>query len=38
MILRLWLSLKVFIKGMIMGAVNMFPVSSGTVSLVLGVF
>ena len=36
--LRLWLSIKVFIKGMIMGAVNVFPVSSGTVSLVLGVF
>ena len=36
--LKLWLSIKVFIKGMIMGAVNVFPVSSGTVSLVLGVF
>lgn len=38
MILRLWLKIKVFLKGMIMGAVNVFPVSSGTVSLVLGVF
>lgn len=36
--LRLWQSIKVFIKGMIMGAVNVFPVSSGTVSLILGVF
>ena len=34
----LWQSIKVFIKGMIMGAVNVFPVSSGTVSLILGVF
>ena len=38
MMLRLWLTIKVFIKGMIMGAVNVFPVSSGTMSLVLGVF
>lgn len=37
-ILRFWLTIKVFIKGMIMGAVNVFPVSSGTVSLILGVF
>ena len=36
--LKLWLSIKVFIKGMIMGAVNVFPISSGTMSLVLGVF
>ena len=36
--LKLWQSIKVFIKGMIMGAVNVFPVSSGTVSLILGVF
>jgi putative membrane protein len=36
--LKLWLSIKVFIKGMIMGAVNVFPVSSGTASLILGVF
>ena len=36
--LKLWLMIKVFIKGMIMGAVNVFPVSSGTVSLILGVF
>ena len=36
--LELWLSIKDFIKGMIMGAVNVFPVSSGTASLILGVF
>lgn len=36
--LNLWLSIKVFLKGMIMGAVNVFPISSGTISLVLGVF
>lgn len=36
--LKLWLMIKVFIKGMIMGAVNVFPVSSGTVSLILDVF
>ena len=36
--LRLWLTIKVFVKGMIMGAVNVFPISSGTMSLVLGVF
>ena len=36
--LKLWLSIKVFIKGIIMGAVNVFPVSSGTVSLILDVF
>lgn len=36
--LALWVTIKVFIKGMIMGTVNVFPVSSGTVSLVLGVF
>ena len=36
--LALWITIKVFIKGMIMGTVNVFPVSSGTVSLILGVF
>jgi putative membrane protein len=36
--LALWESFKVFVKGMIMGAANVFPISSGTVSLVLGVF
>lgn len=36
--MNFWTSLKLFIKGMIMGAVNVFPVSSGTISLVLGVF
>lgn len=38
MMLKLWLTIKVFIKGMIMGAVNVFPISSGTVSLILDVF
>ena len=37
MMLRLWQAIKVLIKGMIMGMVNVFPVSSGTMSLVLGV-
>ena len=36
--LALWESIKVFLKGIIMGAANVFPISSGTVSLVLGVF
>lgn len=36
--LKLWLSIKVFFKGVIMGAVNVVPISSGTISLVLGVF
>lgn len=36
--LDLWLTIKVFIKGMIMGIVNVFPISSGTISLVMGVF
>ena len=36
--LAIWESIKVFLKGMIMGAANVFPISSGTVSLVLGVF
>lgn len=34
----IWDSIKIFVKGMIMGAANVFPISSGTVSLVLGVF
>ena len=38
MLLKLWLTVKVFLKGMIMGTVNVFPISSGTISLVLGVF
>lgn len=38
MLLKFWLTIKVFIKGMIMGAVNVFPISSGTVSLILDVF
>lgn len=33
-----WQTIKVFLKGMIMGVVNVFPISSGTISLVLGVF
>lgn len=38
MLLKFWLTVKVFLKGMIMGTVNVFPISSGTISLVLGVF
>lgn len=38
MLLKFWQTIKVFLKGMIMGAVNVFPISSGTISLVLGVF
>ena len=34
----IWDSIKTFVKGMIMGVANVFPISSGTVSLVLGVF
>lgn len=34
----LWDSFKVLVKGMIMGMVNVFPISSGTISLVLGVY
>ena len=34
----LWESIKVFVKGMIMGMVNVVPISSGTISLVLGVY
>ena len=34
----LWQSIKVFVKGIIMGMVNVFPISSGTVSLVLEVY
>ena len=33
-----WTDLKIFIKGSLMGAVNVVPVSSGTVSLILGVY
>ena len=36
--LALWESIKILVKGMIMGAVNVFPISSGTISLVLGVY
>ena len=34
----IWDSIKIFVKGMIMGAANVFPISSGKVSLVLCVF
>lgn len=34
----LWTQLKTFFKGMLVGAVNVVPVSSGTIALVLGVF
>lgn len=33
-----WTNFKVFIKGILMGVVNVVPVSSGTIALVLGVF
>lgn len=33
-----WTDFKTFIKGSLMGAVNVVPVSSGTVSLILGVY
>lgn len=35
---EIWQLIKVFVKGMIMGAVNVFPISSGTVSLIVGVY
>lgn len=34
----IWESIKVLVKGMIMGMVNVVPISSGTISLVLGVY
>lgn len=34
----LWNRFKVFVKGVLMGVVNVVPVSSGTIALVLGVF
>ena len=34
----LWTQFKTFIKGILVGAVNVVPVSSGTIALVLGVF
>ena len=33
-----WTKIKVFVKGILMGVVNVVPVSSGTIALVLGVF
>ena len=36
--MRTWNGLKVFVKGLLMGAVNVVPVSSGAIALVLGVF
>lgn len=33
-----WTGLKVFFKGILMGAVNVVPISSGAIALVLGVF
>ena len=36
--MTIWQSIKVFVKGMIMGMVNVVPISSGTISLVLGVY
>ncbi|MCR5013822.1 MAG: DUF368 domain-containing protein [Bacteroidales bacterium] len=36
--MRFWNDLKVFVKGILMGAVNVVPVSCGAIALVLGVF
>lgn len=36
--MNLWTQFKVFVKGFLMGAVNVVPISSGTIALVLGVF
>ena len=36
--MNFWTSFKVFVKGILMGVVNVVPVSSGTIALVLGVF
>ena len=36
--MRFWNSLKVFVKGILMGAVNVVPISSGAIALVLGVY
>ena len=36
--MRLWNSIKIFVKGILMGAVNVVPVSSGAIALVLGVY
>ena len=36
--MRFWTGLKVFVKGLLMGAVNVVPISSGAIALVLGVF
>lgn len=36
--MNIWQAIKVFVKGMIMGMVNVVPISSGTISLVLGVY
>ena len=33
-----WNRIKVFVKGVLMGAVNVVPISSGAIALVLGVF
>lgn len=36
--MRLWNDIKIFVKGALMGAVNVVPVSCGAVSLILGVY
>lgn len=36
--MNFWTNFKVFVKGTLMGAVNVVPISSGTIALVLGVF
>ena len=36
--MRFWNGFKIFVKGILMGVVNVVPISSGTIALVLGVF
>ena len=36
--MRFWNGFKIFFKGILMGGVNVVPISSGTIALVLGVF
>jgi len=36
--MNLWTGFKIFVKGILMGVVNVVPISSGTIALVLGVF
>lgn len=36
--MNFWTGFKIFVKGILMGVVNVVPISSGTIALVLGVF